>query len=360
MRRQLQISESGVIFVFGIVISSVLQSIFSFALQRVGSFGGMSIGTWVAYPMGTLSFFFTAFIYLKVRKCDFLYITRTANKPRFISFILLPIIAVLTVVAFYPLTSMFLRLLALIGYNGGVTAPTDYTPGVFILALVIMAIFPAIGEEYFMRGTIYNGIASRGAWFGIAMTALLFMLMHANPYQTVYQFALGVVLVLVFIISDSIWASIIVHFLNNFISLTVTAYIPAINNIDFGNMWPLYDILLFIGGTIVLIFMLYFFYRLSHSGKKDNGGEYKIVTEDFTITARSEKETKSNAFVDSFKFFFSLFTKKGWSNLNNKLFNISKVEYIGRQGFRYELGFWLALIVAIVQWVLVFVVGMIR
>ena len=74
MRRQLQISESGVIFVFGIVISSVLQSIFSFALQRVGSFGGMSIGTWVAYPMGTLSFFFTAFIYLKVRKCDFLYI----------------------------------------------------------------------------------------------------------------------------------------------------------------------------------------------------------------------------------------------------------------------------------------------
>ena len=95
-------------------------------------------------------------------------------------------------------------------------------------------------------------------------------------------------------------------------------------------------------------------------GKKDKGEEYKIVTDDFTITAKSENETKSNAFVDSFKFFFSLFTKKGWMNLNNKLFNISKVEYIGKQGFRYELGFWLALIVAIVEWVLVFVVGMIR
>ena len=360
MKRQLQLSESGLIFVFGIVIASVLQNIFVYALNGQGSFGGMSIATWVAYPLGTLSFFLTALIYTKVRKCDFLYITRTANKPRPVSFILLPIIAVLTVVAFYPLTSMFIRFLSLIGYNGGVSAPTDYTPAVFALAVIIMAIFPAIGEEYFMRGTIYNGIATRGAWFGITMTALLFMLMHSNPYQTVYQFALGMVLVLVFIIADSIWASVIVHFLNNLISLVVTAYIPAINNLTFGNLWPLYDILLFIGGTIVLIFFLYFFYRLSHSGKKDKGGEYKIVTEDFTITASSETPTKSNPIKDAFKFFFSLFTKKGWQDLNNELFNISKVEYVGKKPFMQELGFWLALILAIIQWVIAFVLGMIR
>ena len=360
MKRQLQLSESGLIFVFGIVIASVLQNIFVYALNGQGSFGGMSIATWVAYPLGTLSFFLTALIYTKVRKCDFLYITRTANKPRIVSFILLPIIAVLTVVAFYPLTSMFVRFLSFIGYNGGVSAPTDYTPAVFVLAIIIMAIFPAIGEEYFMRGTIYNGIATRGAWFGITMTALLFMLMHANPYQTIYQFALGMVLVFVFIIADSIWASVIVHFLNNLISLVVTAYIPAINNFEFGSLWPLYDILLFIGGTIVLIFVLYFFYRLSHSGKKDNGGEYKIVTDDFTITAKSDKPTKSNPIKDAFKFFFSLFTKKGWQDLNNKLFNISKVEYVGKKSFAQEIGFWLALIVAIIQWVIVFIMGMIR
>lgn len=360
MRRQLQIGESGIIFVFGIVISSVLQSIFLFALNGVDEFGGMSIGTWVAYPLGTLSFFLTAFLYTKIRKCDFLYITRTVNKPRAVSFIMLPIIAVLTIVAFYPLTSMFLRLLAVMGFHGGISAPSAYSPGVFVLAVVIMAIFPAIGEEYFMRGTIYNGIASRGAWFGIAMTALMFMLMHGNPYQTVYQFAFGMVLVFVFIISDSIWASIIVHFLNNYISLLVTAYIPAINNINFGNMWPLYDILIFIGGTIVLIFALYFFYRLSHCGKKNNGGEYKIVTEDFTITASSETPTKSNLIKDSFKFFFSLFTKKGWQNLNTELFNISKVEYIGKKPFVQEIGFWLALIVGVVQWVIALVLGIVR
>ena len=42
-------------------------------------------------------------------------------------------------------------------------------------------------------------------------------------------------------------------------------------------MWPLYDILISIGGIIVLVFLLYFFYRLSKSGK--NGGNRHSVND---------------------------------------------------------------------------------
>ena len=39
---------------------------------------------------------------------------------------------------------------------------------------------------------------------------------------------------------------------------------------------------------------------------------------------------------------------------------MSKVEYVGKKSFAQEIGFWLALIVAIIQWVIVFIMGMIR
>ncbi|MBO4695036.1 MAG: CPBP family intramembrane metalloprotease [Clostridia bacterium] len=361
MRRQLSLNESGFVFIIGVVVTTVLQNILAFALQNIGEFGGMSIGTWIAYPVGSIGFFFSAFLFVKLKKCDFLYIARVNTKPRAVSFILIPFIAVCCVVAFYPLTAMFIRLLNVMGYYGSVTAPTDFTPGVFVLSMIIMAIIPAFGEEFFMRGTVYNGVATRGGWFGVAMTALLFMLMHGNPYQTLFQFFFGVVLVLVFIISDSIWPSIILHFLNNFISILVTAYIPQIDNINFGNMWPLYDILISIGGIIVLVFLLYFFYRLSKSGKNGgNNGEYKIVTDDFTITAYAEDKKKSNPIKDAFIFFGSLFTKKGWKNLNSKLFDLSKVDYVGPKPFMQEISFWIALIVVAVEWVIALIVGIIR
>ena len=360
MRRQLSLNDSGFIFVIGVVVTSLLQTILVYALQNVGTFAGMSIGTWVAYPIGSVGFFLTAFLYTKIRKCDFLYIARVKTKPRAISFILIPVIAVACVVAFYPLTAMFIRLLTVIGYKGGVSAPTEFTPAIFILAIVIMAIVPAFGEEFFMRGTVYNGIATRGGWFGVTMTALLFMLMHGNPYQTLFQFFFGVVLVLVFIISDSIWPSIILHFLNNFISILVTAYIPQIDAINFGALWPLYDILISIGGTIVLVFLLYFFYRLSRSEKDAGNDKFKIVTDDFTITAYAEEKQKSNPIKDAFIFFGSLFTKNGWKKLNLKLFDLSKVEYVGKRPFMQEISFWIALIVVSLEWVLTLILGIVQ
>ena len=45
------------------------------------------------------------------------------------------------------------------------------------------------------------------------------------------DFVLGVVLALVVAISGSLWASVIVHFVNNFISITLTAYIPQVDEI---------------------------------------------------------------------------------------------------------------------------------
>ena len=224
-----------------------------------------------------------------------------------------------------------------------------------------MCLLPAFGEEIFMRGTVFNGVATRGGWFGITMTGLLFMLMHSNPYQTIFQFVFGCVLCMVFIISNSIWPCIILHFLNNFISITSTAYIPQIDNIGshFGVLWPLYDILIAIGGIILLIFALYFYYRLSNSAKDENSGQYKIVTEDFTISAYAENEKKNNVFVDAFKFFGSLFKKSGYKNLENRFLDMADVEYVGKRPFSQEMGFWFAVILLSIEWVVILVLGII-
>lgn len=158
-----------------------------------------------------------------------------------------------------------------------------------------MAIMPAIGEEIFMRGTVFPGLATRNIWFGVLMSGLFFSLMHANPVQTVHQFGLGVVLALVVALSGSIWASVIVHFVNNFISLTLTAYLPQVDAIyvKLGYFNWLTGAASVIIGIVLLVCLLYLFYRAGD--KRQRAGEVSNVYEEdgFTIVATANVTTKA-------------------------------------------------------------------
>lgn len=49
----------------------------------------------------------------------------------------------------------------------------------------------------------------------VLMSALLFGLMHGNVDQLFFAFLLGIVLAVVVLVTDSIWASAFIHFFNN-------------------------------------------------------------------------------------------------------------------------------------------------
>ena len=92
----------------------------------------------------------------------------------------------------------------------------------YILALVIMAFFPAMFEEVFFRGALQNILVKwwKSPLLGIVVTAFIFSFIHLSVYLFVSRAILGFVLGLIYFKTKNIWINIIAHFLNNAIAVS--------------------------------------------------------------------------------------------------------------------------------------------
>ena len=91
------------------------------------------------------------------------------------------------------------------------------TTGDLLLQLLVVALIPALCEEFFFRGAIQQTLQS---WFGndhvaIIVTALFFSLAHGDAYGLVPRFLLGLVLGYLFFLSGSMVVNVCAHFFNN-------------------------------------------------------------------------------------------------------------------------------------------------
>lgn len=89
---------------------------------------------------------------------------------------------------------------------------TDY-----LLALLVLAMAPAIFEEVLFRGGFQQVFIgwTKSKWAGIIITSVLFSVVHFSYFGFLPRLALGIILGLVFFFSKNIWLNIFLHFLNN-------------------------------------------------------------------------------------------------------------------------------------------------
>lgn len=101
--------------------------------------------------------------------------------------------------------------------------------GDYLVALVVMALGPAIFEETFFRGGMQNLLekSTGRMWTAIILTSLVFSAIHFSWYGLLSRFALGMVLGLLYHYSGSLWLSILGHFLNNALVVTVMYYMNS-------------------------------------------------------------------------------------------------------------------------------------
>ncbi|MGK2862351.1 MAG: CPBP family glutamic-type intramembrane protease [Chitinophagaceae bacterium] len=93
----------------------------------------------------------------------------------------------------------------------------------YIIALVVMAFLPALCEETLFRGGLQNFLA-RGTsrpWLSIVVVSILFSLAHFSFYGFLSRFFLGIVLGALFYYSGKLWLSILAHFINNALAITL-------------------------------------------------------------------------------------------------------------------------------------------
>lgn len=133
------------------------------------------------------------------------------------------LIAVGSLCLFGALTFVYSDFLILIGYK-----PKDYsikidTFGMYLIYVVISCLAPAFFEDLLFRGVILSGLNKKGKeTSAIVFSSIIFMLMHGNAEQTVHQLVVGMVLAYLFIKSKNLWLGVIVHFFNNFVSVTIS------------------------------------------------------------------------------------------------------------------------------------------
>lgn len=93
----------------------------------------------------------------------------------------------------------------------------------YLIALFVMAALQGFCEEVVFRGGLQNFLTrSTGKpWLSIIIVSIIFSAMHFSFYGFLSRVALGVVLGALYYYSGTIWWSVIVHFLNNAMAVTI-------------------------------------------------------------------------------------------------------------------------------------------
>ena len=95
-----------------------------------------------------------------------------------------------------------------------------------ILAIVLIPIY----EEIFFRRVIFGYLREKYNLIGAVIgQALVFGLAHGNIVQGIYTFILGIALALIYVYSESLVGSIIVHIIFNLLGILVIPKLIAIN-----------------------------------------------------------------------------------------------------------------------------------
>ena len=92
----------------------------------------------------------------------------------------------------------------------------------WILLFISGAIVPAFAEELLFRGMVLSAIKPYSESGAILISALFFGLMHQTPYQFFYATAMGIIIGIVYVKTETIWSCVLLHFTNNIFSVLQT------------------------------------------------------------------------------------------------------------------------------------------
>jgi membrane protease YdiL (CAAX protease family) len=119
----------------------------------------------------------------------------------------------------------------------------DTVSGLAVNVLLI-AVIPALGEELFFRGSLFNIFSnSKSKVLAVWITAVIFSAVHFQFYGFFPRLLLGALFGYLLVWSENLWLPIVAHFTNNFIAvifyyLQYNDYdVPDLDKVGAGQTW---------------------------------------------------------------------------------------------------------------------------
>lgn len=269
--------DSGKMFLICLIAPFLLSLVFSMIAGQIAEANGVeskvvtsSLAYIAIFAICNCALYLTIFfVYNKINKISFKAINLDFKMSwkTYLVLIVVGIVSLFGINYFIGATDNFLEV---IGYplEKGLGLFEPNTVPLYFLALLLMAVIPAVCEELMFRGVILHGLRSRfSEWSSILLSALMFALMHGNLQQLVYPFILGTIMGWVVVRTGSLVSSMLVHFINNFLVVTISFLESTLGfSIGLPNTWWFYLVafgLLFVTMGILWLIEKYYFKRKS-------------------------------------------------------------------------------------------------
>lgn len=133
-------------------------------------------------------------------------------------------VLILLAALFLFLGSSLILLLTLKGSGGEYVSAIDMDTLTFpstVYVIITYCVLPAVLEEFAFRGVVFNEYRPYGLLCAVVMSSALFAMLHFSVTNFLVYFFSGVALALVAAVTRSLFACMIVHFLNNLLVLFV-------------------------------------------------------------------------------------------------------------------------------------------
>lgn len=90
----------------------------------------------------------------------------------------------------------------------------------FVATSFVMAVIPAIVEEFFFRGALQRLLKTwfKSTFWAIVVSSAIFSFIHFEIFSFLPRFVMSCVIGTLFAVTGSIWAGVLYHFVNNFVS----------------------------------------------------------------------------------------------------------------------------------------------
>lgn len=170
-----------------------------------------------------ITFIFPAIIYLVITRQSAKDVLKL-NKLYFKDTLLIILLAFV----YQPIMTFFSLLSQFFFENEIGNFVTGIVNSPYIILLLLIAVLPAVTEEITIRGIVLSGYEDKNIYLSCIITGLLFGIMHLDPQQFLYAAVLGFVLALVVRITNSIFASALIHFFINGTSITLQKLLSLI------------------------------------------------------------------------------------------------------------------------------------
>lgn len=158
-------------------------------------------------------------IYLVVSGMDIKHVARI-NRVRGVELLLVLGMAVFGYAIVGFINMVWYSILSRIGNPVEPVFPSIKTGRQYIIAIIAMAVTPALVEEFLFRGVILRGYERFGALTAIVVSGVLFGLLHLNLVNLPAVIFLGIMISYVVVRTNSIFAGVLYHFTQNFLSIS--------------------------------------------------------------------------------------------------------------------------------------------